>query len=271
MSCNVELASRRCIHFPPKPDLGIDTNYPQGGLCPFVYKASTLPVLRDAFILLHQLHIHSFTSFTFLAQETPAVYLHSLPSIPIQINPSIKMKYFATATLFSLLGASGVLATPAGETSPNNMNVISKRAAFPIPASKGAVKLGAAKAVSGTFDGGMKTYDRGVSCTGQKEGGDADAVFILENGATLQNVIIGANQVEGVHCKGACTIKNVWWTDVCEGNNPPQTPLLRYHRLADIPLSQMLSASRVTATLTSSVAEPEAPTTKSSNTTVSAQ
>jgi len=43
-----------------------------------------------------------------------------------------------------------------------------------------------------------------------------DAVFVLENGATLANAIIGKDQIEGVHCLGSCTIKNVWWIDVCE-------------------------------------------------------
>lgn len=46
-------------------------------------------------------------------------------------------------------------------------------------------------------------YDRGSgACTGQKEGGDKDAVFILEEGATLSRVVIGPNQAEGVHCLG---------------------------------------------------------------------
>jgi len=48
--------------------------------------------------------------------------------------------------------------------------------------------------------------------------GESAAVFVLNPGATLQNVIIGADQAEGVHCRGACTIKNVWWSDVCEGS-----------------------------------------------------
>ncbi|GKT94299.1 pectate lyase E [Colletotrichum tofieldiae] len=104
---------------------------------------------------------------------------------------------------------------------------ISATAAFAAPALRpapttsalsrsGTVTYKAAKAVSGTFDGGLKTYGRGVKCTGQAEGGDKDAVFILENGATLKNAIIGADQIEGVHCKGSCTIQNVWWTAVCE-------------------------------------------------------
>lgn len=45
----------------------------------------------------------------------------------------------------------------------------------------------------------MYAYGRGVSCTGDDEGGDSDAVFILEEGATLKNVIIGSDQIEGVH------------------------------------------------------------------------
>lgn len=88
---------------------------------------------------------------------------------------------------------------------------------IPIPSSNGSVTFKSPQTVTGVFDGGMKTYDRGVSCTGQEEGGDSDAVFSVEDGGTLQNVIIGANQIEGVHCQGTCTIKNVWWTAVCEG------------------------------------------------------
>jgi hypothetical protein len=53
-------------------------------------------------------------------------------------------------------------------------------------------------------------------CQGQSETGERDAMFILENGATLRNVIIGASQAEGVHCKGTCRLENVWWADVCE-------------------------------------------------------
>jgi len=72
----------------------------------------------------------------------------------------------------------------------------------------------------------MKTYDRGVSCTGQAEGSDSDAVFSLANGATLKNAIIGAKQIEGVHCQGSCTIENVWWEAVCEGEGfSPHCPV----------------------------------------------
>ena len=97
---------------------------------------------------------------------------------------------------FTLLAAAAALVAPivAGpaQQTPNEFFSLTKRATLPVPQSKGSVTLKKAQAVSGTFDGGLKTYGRGVKCTGQAEGGDADAVFILENGATLKNVIIGA-------------------------------------------------------------------------------
>ncbi|KAI8932295.1 hypothetical protein NX059_010491 [Plenodomus lindquistii] len=111
--------------------------------------------------------------------------------------------------------AALVAAGPAAQ-SPAEAFAFQKRASIAFPASKGKVTLKAAQSVSGTFDGGMKTYGRGQSCTGQAEGGNKDAVFLVKNGGTLQNVIIGKDQIEGVHCEGSCTIKNVWWVDVCE-------------------------------------------------------
>ncbi|KAF7548390.1 hypothetical protein G7046_g8696 [Stylonectria norvegica] len=86
-----------------------------------------------------------------------------------------------------------------------------------LPASSGAVSSSTAIPISGTFDGGMKLYDRSPSvCEDQTETGEKDAMFILEDGATIQNVIIGPNQAEGIHCLGTCTLINVWWADVCE-------------------------------------------------------
>ncbi|QRW24158.1 pectate lyase [Rhizoctonia solani] len=96
-----------------------------------------------------------------------------------------------------------------------------KRAAscsFPNPSASTNVKLSAARTIKAgeTFDGKNLRYGRGVKCGGQKEGGTKDAVFILESGATLANAVIGADQNEGVHCQGPCTIRNVWFEDVCE-------------------------------------------------------
>ncbi|CAN8105917.1 unnamed protein product [Discula destructiva] len=87
-----------------------------------------------------------------------------------------------------------------------------------IPAASGTSVLSAAQTIAAgeSFDGGMTMFDRGASCSGQAEGDDSDAVFIIEAGGSLSNVIIGPNQIEGVHCNGGCTLTNVWWSAVCE-------------------------------------------------------
>ncbi|KAG4084553.1 hypothetical protein H8356DRAFT_966148 [Neocallimastix lanati (nom. inval.)] len=70
------------------------------------------------------------------------------------------------------------------------------------------------------INGVWTSYGRGVTGQGDcknVEGGSKDAVFRLESGATLKNVIIGADSIEHVHCIGdGCTVENVWWNDVCE-------------------------------------------------------
>ncbi|KAH8426374.1 pectate lyase [Aspergillus melleus] len=103
--------------------------------------------------------------------------------------------------------------TPAPSSPAGSGSVTTK-----LPASSGTSTLSAVKTIAAgeNFDGGMVMYDRGVSCTGQEEGDDSDAVFEIENGGTLSNVIIGPNQIEGVHCFGSCTLTNVWWSAVCE-------------------------------------------------------
>ncbi|ORX51025.1 hypothetical protein BCR36DRAFT_404186 [Piromyces finnis] len=69
-------------------------------------------------------------------------------------------------------------------------------------------------------NGVWTSYGRGVTGQGDcknVEGGSQDAVFRLESGATLKNVILGADSIEHVHCIGdGCTVENVWWDDVCE-------------------------------------------------------
>ncbi|KAI1699207.1 pectate lyase domain-containing protein [Ditylenchus destructor] len=64
------------------------------------------------------------------------------------------------------------------------------------------------------FDGKLKRYVATKGDGGQKEG--QPAVFRLEDGATLKNVVIGKPGADGVHCMGSCTLENVWWEDVGE-------------------------------------------------------
>ncbi|CAE6437660.1 unnamed protein product [Rhizoctonia solani] len=134
----------------------------------------------------------------------------------------LAVSYIALATFFASLAAAA--------PSPTTQHVdefvrrdadappFVKRAAsctFPTPPKTSS--LSAPITVTGTYDGGNVRFDRGSgACSGQAEGGDSDAVFLVQSGGTLQNVVIGANQAEGVHCLGPCNLYNVWFEDVCE-------------------------------------------------------
>lgn len=59
------------------------------------------------------------------------------------------------------------------------------------------------------YDCGWARYDRGSGACGSGEGGDSDAVFLVQAGGTLRNCIIGKNQMEGVHCLGACNLEYI--------------------------------------------------------------
>jgi pectate lyase len=96
--------------------------------------------------------------------------------------------------------------TPPATTPPGSVPT------FPTPSGSAPVNNGTIQ-VSGTFDGGMKRY----CCIGDGGQGESqDPVFELADGATIQNVILGAPAGDGIHCEGDCTIRNVWWEDVGE-------------------------------------------------------
>lgn len=84
------------------------------------------------------------------------------------------------------------------------------------PTENGSKPVSKTIPVSGTYDGKLARFhgtgDLGGS--GQDEG--QDPIFELADGAVLKNVIIGSPAADGVHCKGSCTLQNVWWLDVGE-------------------------------------------------------
>jgi hypothetical protein len=84
------------------------------------------------------------------------------------------------------------------------------------PTAKGSKPVSSTIKVSGTYDGKLtKFYGTGaLGGSGQEEG--QDPIFELADGAVLKNVIIGTPAADGVHCKGICTLQNVWWLDVGE-------------------------------------------------------
>lgn len=65
------------------------------------------------------------------------------------------------------------------------------------PAAAGESTLSARVEVT-DFDGGKVRSGRGVSYFSDGRG-DSDAVFIVADGCSLSNVIIGADQIEGNH------------------------------------------------------------------------
>ena len=109
---------------------------------------------------------------------------------------TIKMQYL-TITLLAGLAAAQALNIP---TRVGNVEVL--KAVETIKAGE-------------TRNYGYRGFDRGMACT-EGDTSTKNAVFLLEEGATLENVIIGPNAFEGVHCKGKCTVRNVWFRDVCE-------------------------------------------------------
>ena len=125
----------------------------------------------------------------------PFPVFRSIPLVSVKVSGrpihSLEQQKPTTMQIISLLLATGAGLVAAGPLTSANDNsfsaVVEKRASFPIPASKGTVKFSSTYTIAKglTYDGGYKTFGRGVSCTGQAEGGDSDAVFILEEGATL--------------------------------------------------------------------------------------
>lgn len=171
--------------------------------------------------------VHGLPSGTGSGSSYPAAPSSSIWSSP-PFNPSASAVVVISSVAASI-GASSVIVDPASASvagSASAAGAVTASAVVPsgtlvsgggLPASSGTSVLSAAQTVAAgaTFDCGMVAYDRGISCT-EGEGGDEDAVFMLENGASLSNCIIGPNQLEGVHCFGSCSLTNVWWSAVCE-------------------------------------------------------
>jgi pectate lyase C len=72
------------------------------------------------------------------------------------------------------------------------------------------------RVTSGVFDGACRRYNAGPELGDGGQSEDQDPVFIVENGATLRNVVIGPNGADGVHVRNGATIDNVHWLDVGE-------------------------------------------------------
>ncbi len=83
----------------------------------------------------------------------------------------------------------------------------------PWPNATSTTKVNSTIKVPTFLDGKMGRY-YGISAGDQDE--NQPPMFELEDGAVIKNVIIGDGAGDGIHCKGTCTIENVWWENVGE-------------------------------------------------------
>jgi pectate lyase C len=72
------------------------------------------------------------------------------------------------------------------------------------------------KVTSGTYDGGCKTFNPTSALGDGSQSESQSPAFRVENGATLKNVVIGNNGVDGIHVYNGGTLNNVKWTNVGE-------------------------------------------------------
>jgi hypothetical protein len=112
---------------------------------------------------------------------------------------------------------SGTSTPPPTDPPPTNPPPSADLGYYPgcaMPTNTEVVQFTATRVIpAGTvFDGQNKVYN--LSGGSQSEG--QPAVFDLQDGATLKNVIIGPLAADGIHCLGNCTLDHVWWQDIGE-------------------------------------------------------
>ncbi|CAD5219949.1 unnamed protein product [Bursaphelenchus xylophilus] len=91
-------------------------------------------------------------------------------------------------------------------------HVSAQFAAWPKPTSTQKVPKTIEVKAGTVFDGKMERYVSAFTDGGVEEG--QPPMFLLGDGATIQNVVLGYPAADGVHCNGSCKIENVWWEDV---------------------------------------------------------
>ena len=84
------------------------------------------------------------------------------------------------------------------------------------PQPRGEKGVGRTIKVKGAMDGGLLRYYGVDELATNDQDEHQGALFDLEDGATLSNVILGDPAADGIHCEGACTLQNVWWERVGE-------------------------------------------------------
>ena len=129
--------------------------------------------------------------------ETPASG-PSKSSPPSVASPRTDGNFVFTKLAEGGVGGSSGVDFPKASSNPNVVNE-------PIVVKKGEV-----------FDGKGQTFTAGNKLGDGGQSENQRPLFILEDGASLKNVVIGDNGADGVHVHGDAKVDNVHWTNVGE-------------------------------------------------------
>lgn len=123
------------------------------------------------------------------------------------------------AHVLTILAAIALAVCPSiqEENAINAANANAGGGPIAIPKSKGYTALRAPRVIKGKVDFKMWEYDRGQRCDLSKEYDRSASTFVLEDGASISNVIFGTRQISCVLCLGSCTLTNVWFRGLCDG------------------------------------------------------
>lgn len=120
------------------------------------------------------------------------------------------------ARLITILAALALVFRPSTQ---EELAFHSADAEVAIPKARGYTALRAPRVIKGKQDFKMWEYDRGQQCDLSKEYDRSAATFVLEDGASISNVIFGTRQITCVFCLGSCTLTNVWFRGLCDGEH----------------------------------------------------
>jgi pectate lyase len=133
-------------------------------------------------------------------------------------RPRRSMGRRARPSRLSFLGAALVAVTALGCTQPPAPGPGPTPTVAPTvaPGGGGTQRVTATIQVNGTLDGGGRRYVGAGALGGTSTAEGNPPMFVLANGATLSNVIIGRPAADGVHCTGSCTLRNIVWEDILD-------------------------------------------------------
>ncbi|MFE2422646.1 pectate lyase [Streptomyces hokutonensis] len=118
------------------------------------------------------------------------------------------------AVLTAAVVIPSVTSTVAAADRPGTSD--SARPAADWPAAKRVQQVRATIKVTGSRDFDFTRFVGTGALAGGDQAENQPPILELADKATVSNVIIGSPAADGIHCRGTCTLKNVWWEDVGE-------------------------------------------------------